>query len=628
MLHPTMTDKVQSDDNRASQLQHLPPRVPVRVPEKLPPRVPAELPSELKCQGKRIYNRTSETWTTKPCNSRAKHGKGLSGKYCGNHEKVGKVYENVQKGIRHCANVLRCNAILEDGYTNKECPKCRDKDKKNSKTRYDSKKKKQDEERANNATMLTCIDCKQLKPAEGFVIKDRNVQSRRCPECIEKQRIVEANRPERDRKEEYRAYEKLPERKQKKQEWKEANPVKCENYWRSHRLKTRAADLKGYLARGAERARKRRAANLAVSRQKDDEYARSLVGRRATTLRSAKDKGIPYELTDELFEDLSNSECFYCGRVPSEGDFNGLDRLNSSVGYTMDNVRACCKECNLSKGAMWPHDFIAQTGRIVYFHTQSRAAAELFTDTEYFSANGSAFHKYVNRAKLKNLEFTITESDHAIITSQNCYLCGNRPEFGCGIDRYDSNLGYTLENCRPCCATCNIMKRSCEHADFLNRCIHIVNHLTNNKPDFPESVPARPESIDVHRRYLNPSPFIPSVEHLVKLTPREKGQIVDAARMDMGDWPLVSARVANGQGTPEDVRRLKDLDELILQRQQEKLEEKVASADLESLLAKKQAKATLAKHKDRAKRDRETNAKEWRTAKANFQAKHPKTDDL
>ena len=36
-----------------------------------------------------------------------------------------------------------------------------------------------------------------------------------------------------------------------------------------------------------------------------------------------------------------------------------------------------------------------------------------------------------------------------------------------GIDRKDSNLGYTNENCVPCCKVCNNGKRDLPYSEWL-----------------------------------------------------------------------------------------------------------------------------------------------------------------
>ncbi len=81
---------------------------------------------------------------------------------------------------------------------------------------------------------------------------------------------------------------------------------------------------------------------------------------------TAKHKGLVFHLTDAQFEVLLSTDCSYCGVAPSAtiseysrrkrksadvSDFrwNGIDRIDSSEGYTTANTVACCTTCNRMK---------------------------------------------------------------------------------------------------------------------------------------------------------------------------------------------------------------------------------------------------------------------------------------
>jgi hypothetical protein len=81
----------------------------------------------------------------------------------------------------------------------------------------------------------------------------------------------------------------------------------------------------------------------------------------------AKKRGLDFELTKEEFSILTQQDCFYDGTSPSQikrsiykgGNYiyNGLDRVDSSKGYTLDNVVPCCKKCNEGKMAISLNEF-------------------------------------------------------------------------------------------------------------------------------------------------------------------------------------------------------------------------------------------------------------------------------
>jgi len=80
---------------------------------------------------------------------------------------------------------------------------------------------------------------------------------------------------------------------------------------------------------------------------------------------NAKSRKIDWNLTDDEARYLMRLPCYYCGSLPRyhkdsatfkglNGDFpaNGLDRIDSSKGYSIDNVVPCCKYCNTMKRSL------------------------------------------------------------------------------------------------------------------------------------------------------------------------------------------------------------------------------------------------------------------------------------
>lgn len=78
----------------------------------------------------------------------------------------------------------------------------------------------------------------------------------------------------------------------------------------------------------------------------------------------ARIRGIPCDITLPDIAELCNLPCHYCqSQLAPSG--HGLDRLDSDLGYTRDNVVPCCKECNMAKSdAFTPEEFEA-IGRVI-----------------------------------------------------------------------------------------------------------------------------------------------------------------------------------------------------------------------------------------------------------------------
>lgn len=84
--------------------------------------------------------------------------------------------------------------------------------------------------------------------------------------------------------------------------------------------------------------------------------------------RNAFYRGYSFELTEEQFVALTSAACAYCGQPASKlfhtkGSYgayrcNGIDRINNSLGYTIQNSQPCCKQCNRAKGSLNHADFV------------------------------------------------------------------------------------------------------------------------------------------------------------------------------------------------------------------------------------------------------------------------------
>jgi hypothetical protein len=87
---------------------------------------------------------------------------------------------------------------------------------------------------------------------------------------------------------------------------------------------------------------------------------------------------LSFELSFEEFKNLTSGNCCYCGALPyqvsvvphsrshySSYKYNGLDRIDSSQGYSLKNVVSCCLICNTMKWVLTKDDFFRQIA-IIY----------------------------------------------------------------------------------------------------------------------------------------------------------------------------------------------------------------------------------------------------------------------
>jgi len=70
---------------------------------------------------------------------------------------------------------------------------------------------------------------------------------------------------------------------------------------------------------------------------------------------SARTRGVPFALTREQFQTFWQRTCYYTGWLVST---IGLDRVDSSKGYTIDNIVACHPIPNKAKSNLPSDTFI------------------------------------------------------------------------------------------------------------------------------------------------------------------------------------------------------------------------------------------------------------------------------
>lgn len=79
----------------------------------------------------------------------------------------------------------------------------------------------------------------------------------------------------------------------------------------------------------------------------------------------ARKRNLSFELTKEQVRDITQKDCVYCGKPPQQemkaGNgsyfYNGIDRINSKIGYTLENSVPCCGRCNRAKHIMMMDEF-------------------------------------------------------------------------------------------------------------------------------------------------------------------------------------------------------------------------------------------------------------------------------
>jgi hypothetical protein len=63
----------------------------------------------------------------------------------------------------------------------------------------------------------------------------------------------------------------------------------------------------------------------------------------------AEKKKLDFTITEETFSQEIMKDCYLCGKQNTKTHCNGLDRFDNTKGYVLENVRACCGNCNYLK---------------------------------------------------------------------------------------------------------------------------------------------------------------------------------------------------------------------------------------------------------------------------------------
>lgn len=89
-------------------------------------------------------------------------------------------------------------------------------------------------------------------------------------------------------------------------------------------------------------------------------YDSNLPLRYRSYLSSANQRSISFELSVPEFNAILMHSCVYCGTTQKIG----VDRIDSSQGYNIENCQPCCTMCNMMKHKHSSEDFIKHIMKI------------------------------------------------------------------------------------------------------------------------------------------------------------------------------------------------------------------------------------------------------------------------
>jgi len=94
-------------------------------------------------------------------------------------------------------------------------------------------------------------------------------------------------------------------------------------------------------------------------------YSQTVEGKYTTYKSCSKYRNIPFNISLEEFQTFWQVPCYYCG---DEIETIGIDRIDSSLGYEVGNLRSCCNFCNLAKNNNSEEYFLDKILKISALH--------------------------------------------------------------------------------------------------------------------------------------------------------------------------------------------------------------------------------------------------------------------
>ena len=191
--------------------------------------------------------------------------------------------------------------------------------------------------------------------------------------------------------------------------------------------------------------------------------------------KNAEVRHLVFDLTKTEVEILFKQDCHYCGVPPAmvihrpTGDYiyNGLDRVDNTIGYTAANVVACCWPCNRAKAGHSAEDFLTW---VSHLHDPIWSPEQVVPPTP---KERERYCRYRSSAKERHIAFNLTLDQALSLFHARCAYCGDKTS---GIDRLDNTKGYELTNVVPACTTCNYAKGKFEVKSFLAWAERVRNH--------------------------------------------------------------------------------------------------------------------------------------------------------
>ncbi len=401
--------------------------------------------------------------------------------YCGIHQLCLFEDECKAENVRPCYQYKKgCRAKLDETYTFSSCQDCLQK----AREKDHARRSGVVQTVVNNTKQ--CSTCCKTKPLSEFVNNNNSNELKTCIACREDNKKQDYKRDREHVNALSRANSQKPERKAVKQEWKENNYDKVAEYWINARSRQINEDHEAYL--------QKQAANMKQWRENNSDKVDEINKKQQQNINyfyqnykhKSETYGQEFQLSKEEFESIVKQPCGYCGQDGKKG-FVGIDRMDSQKGYVIDNCISCCIVCNRMKGSTDNITFLKRIEHILTHNGKIKGC--LFPDAFADHPTFKTYDKYKKNSENRGKEFSLTEDQYYELINGNCYICGKQKtnKHNNGIDRFDNDIGYIINNCNTCCTECNIMKTDNDYMFMFEKMLLIFNNKAKIIAFVPEN---------------------------------------------------------------------------------------------------------------------------------------------
>ena len=130
-------------------------------------------------------------------------------------------------------------------------------------------------------------------------------------------------------------------------------------------------------------------------------------------------------------------------------------------------------------------DKVKSCGCMITEHARKQGRIVTLPDNNAYK--NRIYRSYASSARKRKYSFNLTKSQFISLISMRCYYCNEEPSNSIregqkelflysGIDRKDNAVGYSEDNCVPCCAVCNKMKMNLSITEFLKQIKKIMTN--------------------------------------------------------------------------------------------------------------------------------------------------------